>query len=346
MSADRARRLEQAWPDGPLAAVALKDAARQCGLDELDGSDGSDGSVGPGESDQGGLWWSIPSAADPAQILARWLHEAGQLAAVHGQALHTIRSTIQSVHREGNRWIVSGPDRTPLAEAPVAILCLGARSAEMTLHPPSAAATSVNAPAFEDQSGRAVPPDSALWAAAGWQKASGQCARSQLPVARLCAVLGRQGSGHVLPLADGHLLRGPIVRGPIADEQGAGLLDAAMAAAEGFDALDPGWRASVRDHLPLAGAWPDLSTLRAQWPALARNARLPLPRLNGLWTLSALGGRGLLWALPAAEHLAAVISGDTSPLDAGLSDALDPARFLRRALRAGVPDLTQALRLA
>jgi glycine/D-amino acid oxidase-like deaminating enzyme len=94
------------------------------------------------------------------------------------------------------------------------------------------------------------------------------------------------------------------------------------------------------------GALPDLGALNAQWPDLRRNDRLPIPRQAGLWMLSALGGRGLLWCLPAAEHLAAQISQEVSPLDARLSAALDPTRFLRRDLRSGVPDLTQALGLA
>jgi tRNA 5-methylaminomethyl-2-thiouridine biosynthesis bifunctional protein len=161
----------------------------------------------------------------------------------------------------------------------------------------------------------------------------GYCSRSLRPGAFDPLVVGLQGEGHQIPLPNGHLLYGPQGR-----EGGNTPTDR--------QPLHLGVRASVRDHLPLVGAVPDLDALNAQWPELRRNDRLPIPRKAGLWMFTALGGRGLLWCLPAAEHIAAQLSEEASPLDARLSAALDPARFLRRAWRSGMPNLTHALSLA
>lgn len=101
-----------------------------------------------------------------------------------------------------------------------------------------------------------------------------------------------------------------------------------------------GWaqvRCASLDRLPLAGAVPD----GAQLGIVANNAgakrgRLALPevpRLPGLFTLCALGSRGLTLALPMAQHLAQAMSGEPSDLEADLQNAVDPARFAWRQAR-------------
>ncbi|THD62030.1 FAD-dependent 5-carboxymethylaminomethyl-2-thiouridine(34) oxidoreductase MnmC [Phenylobacterium sp.] len=78
-------------------------------------------------------------------------------------------------------------------------------------------------------------------------------------------------------------------------------------------------RASIRvatpDHLPVAGSAPGAAA--------------------GLYVLSGLGARGFTLAPLLAEHLAAEIMGAPSPLPRPLSEAVDPARFARRAARRG-----------
>ncbi|MBI1404837.1 MAG: FAD-dependent 5-carboxymethylaminomethyl-2-thiouridine(34) oxidoreductase MnmC [Caulobacter sp.] len=71
-------------------------------------------------------------------------------------------------------------------------------------------------------------------------------------------------------------------------------------------------RAATPDHLPLAGAVPGAETLLV---------------------LSGLGGRGFCLAPLLAEHLVAGLVGAPSPLPRDLVDAVDPARFARRAAR-------------
>jgi len=66
---------------------------------------------------------------------------------------------------------------------------------------------------------------------------------------------------------------------------------------------------------------------------LRHNDRAPMPRVAGLYTATAFGGRGLLWAVLAAEVLAAELDGEPAPLERDLLDAVDPSRFSRRAIR-------------
>lgn len=88
-----------------------------------------------------------------------------------------------------------------------------------------------------------------------------------------------------------------------------------------------GFRSVATDRLPLVGALPD--------PAFAIGAeRLrALPRQPGLYGLLGYASRGLTWAPLAAELLAASLEGEPLPLETGLADALDPARFQLRGRR-------------
>ncbi len=91
-----------------------------------------------------------------------------------------------------------------------------------------------------------------------------------------------------------------------------------------------GFRAVARDRLPLIGALPcEQSEPRRKNPGLADLVRKP-----GLYGAFAYGSRGLLWAGLGAELIASLIEGEPLPLEARLADAVDPARFLLRAMRA------------
>ena len=92
-----------------------------------------------------------------------------------------------------------------------------------------------------------------------------------------------------------------------------------------------GWRATAADRLPLVGAVPlqpasDATSLPDQprhWP-----------RVPGLFVATGLGSRGLTWAPLAGRLIASWIADAPYPLPADLVDALDPARFAARAVRA------------
>jgi tRNA 5-methylaminomethyl-2-thiouridine biosynthesis bifunctional protein len=63
--------------------------------------------------------------------------------------------------------------------------------------------------------------------------------------------------------------------------------------------------------------------------------RLPLvgELADGVYGALAYGSRGLLWAALAAEVLASELEGEPMPVEGTLLNALDPARFARRAMR-------------
>jgi tRNA 5-methylaminomethyl-2-thiouridine biosynthesis bifunctional protein len=88
-----------------------------------------------------------------------------------------------------------------------------------------------------------------------------------------------------------------------------------------------GFRCVAPDRLPLVGRLPDFD-------AAGTTERLrDVPRHTGLYSLLGYASRGLIWAPLAAELLAAQLEGEPLPLEAGLVDALDPARFVLRARR-------------
>lgn len=115
-----------------------------------------------------------------------------------------------------------------------------------------------------------------------------------------------------------------------------------------------GWaqvRCASLDRLPLVGALPDLVAMAIAWRAAGhRRGRLGLgdvPRQAGLYTLCALGSRGITLALSSAHNLADQIEGrpcDLHPaLPHALQQALDPARFVwRSARRQGTATPTKA----
>jgi tRNA 5-methylaminomethyl-2-thiouridine biosynthesis bifunctional protein len=94
-----------------------------------------------------------------------------------------------------------------------------------------------------------------------------------------------------------------------------------------------GWRLSAGDRLPLVGPVPQPM---AAWRGLARSEQARyVPRVEGLYVLTALGSRGITLAPLLGEVLAAWICGLPLPLAGSLLDAVDAARFAARAVRQG-----------
>ncbi|MDO9599387.1 MAG: bifunctional tRNA (5-methylaminomethyl-2-thiouridine)(34)-methyltransferase MnmD/FAD-dependent 5-carboxymethylaminomethyl-2-thiouridine(34) oxidoreductase MnmC [Azoarcus sp.] len=115
-------------------------------------------------------------------------------------------------------------------------------------------------------------------------------------------------------------------------------LDTLEAMLPGYTArLDPtqlqgrvGFRPASPDRLPMVGALPAVTTL-APGTTLA-----DIPRQPGLYAVSGFGARGLVWAALAGELLAAQLSGEPLPLERDLCEAVDPARYLLRPMRASL----------
>ncbi|WP_119156855.1 bifunctional tRNA (5-methylaminomethyl-2-thiouridine)(34)-methyltransferase MnmD/FAD-dependent 5-carboxymethylaminomethyl-2-thiouridine(34) oxidoreductase MnmC [Caldimonas tepidiphila] len=91
-----------------------------------------------------------------------------------------------------------------------------------------------------------------------------------------------------------------------------------------------GWRSVADDRLPVIGPVPDEV-------ALASVARLEqprfVPRRPGLFVYTALASRGITWAALGAEVLASWVAASPCPIELSLRNALDPARFVSRAVR-------------
>jgi tRNA 5-methylaminomethyl-2-thiouridine biosynthesis bifunctional protein len=58
------------------------------------------------------------------------------------------------------------------------------------------------------------------------------------------------------------------------------------------------------------------------------------PRVPGLFVAAGLGSRGLTWAPLVGRLIESWITGAPYPLPADLIDALDPARYATRQVRA------------
>ena len=101
-----------------------------------------------------------------------------------------------------------------------------------------------------------------------------------------------------------------------------------------------GWsqvRCASLDRLPLVGAVPDVTALRDQMarPGSYRRglALAQVPRVAGLYTLSALGSRGITLAHTLGALLGCLMDHETPAMEVDLVQALDPARFAWRQAR-------------
>ncbi len=177
--------------------------------------------------------------------------------------------------------------------------------------------------------------------APGWPIDSIRGQISIAPASRLAATrLPIAGSGYLLPAFDGAVMFGATAqsgdRDPSVRNADHALNLAQLARLLGHTSnLQPAdlagrtaWRCSAADRLPMIGAVPD--------PA-AQGARLDqprfVPRLPGLYVFTALGSRGITWSALGAQVLASCVTGAPAPVSASLLDAIDPARFVSRAVR-------------
>lgn len=284
---------------------------------------------------QGGVWF----AAAGAVSASRW-GAAQRDAQTSRWRLRTGRP-VAHLARRGGAWCALDDHGAVLAEAPTAIVAAATDSARLLL-------------------GGAAGPDRDAAAAREADALDGPALRDPLPHA---AILGRvtglapgalpalrvalAGDGTLVRGADGWLGVGASFEiAALADEAAHAGNRARLARLLGvppddpaLDALAPphsawsGVRCVAHDRLPWVGPMVDAP---AAWHARAalRGAHLhELPRVPGLYVLSALGSRGLTLAALCGELLAAQIEATPWPVEHDLADALDPARVLLRRLR-------------
>jgi tRNA 5-methylaminomethyl-2-thiouridine biosynthesis bifunctional protein len=156
------------------------------------------------------------------------------------------------------------------------------------------------------------------------------------------------GDGYVLPAVDGIAVAGATYdlddddRYPNAVSHAVNLARAEHmlpGSAAGIDAatLDGGvgFRCVATDRLPMVGAIVAIDRARADQAALAGAHLADLPRIRGLYGAFAFASRGLSWSALAAEALASELDAEPAPLSHALLDAIDPGRFVVKALRHG-----------
>ncbi|ABM00361.1 FAD-dependent 5-carboxymethylaminomethyl-2-thiouridine(34) oxidoreductase MnmC [Shewanella amazonensis] len=103
-----------------------------------------------------------------------------------------------------------------------------------------------------------------------------------------------------------------------------------------------GIRMVSRDHLPMAGAAPDVAAIQTQYQAIGHGPKgaqywqtHAAPVHPGLYIFSGLGSRGLSSGPLIAECLADSLSGTLPVLDGDVMEALNPNRMWLRKLKKG-----------
>jgi tRNA 5-methylaminomethyl-2-thiouridine biosynthesis bifunctional protein len=216
---------------------------------------------------------------------------------------------VEALRRSGGHWQALDAAGHVIAEAPVMVLANAADAARLAGGPP--------------------------WPV---QRVRGQVTLLRAP---LPLQLPLAGTGYAIDLQDGRLLCGATHQPddgspePRDEDHRANLAQLSQLLGRSIDAQPPlegrvGWRFVAGDRLPVLGPLPvnDLSSARLDQPRF-------IPREPGLYTLTALGSRGITWAPLAGQVLAAWIAGAPLPLEASLLDAVDAARFASRAARQG-----------
>lgn len=96
------------------------------------------------------------------------------------------------------------------------------------------------------------------------------------------------------------------------------------------------FRGTSPDYLPLVGGVVDPARFCENFAVLGKDATREVAESysyhDGLFCLLGLGSKGLTYAPLCAEHLASQICGETSPLPLSQQLALNPNRFLLRAI--------------
>ncbi len=187
--------------------------------------------------------------------------------------------------------------------------------------------------------GTGISPVLAAW---GWEGAISEIVRGQVSWLRDAMPVSHPmaGEGYALRLSPDRLMCG--ASSQLADQDTAvrhddhlynlqrlQRLTGSTAQAIDIQGGRTAFRLNTWDKLPLVGPWPDIHGSLAHRTDQARM----WPRLEGLYVMAGLGGRGLTWAPLMSELLAAWITGEPWPLEADLVDAVDPARWPVRTAR-------------
>jgi len=266
----------------------------------------------------GGWWFPMAGFVRPAAIVrAQLSHAARHAGAGPAPMLHLDR-VVASLQRDGEQWIARDAAGAEIAAAPVVVL-----------------ANACDAARLVDLGGDPL------------RRIRGQQSYLRAPpFAAPRVVVG--GDGYVLPAVDGIAVAGATYDLDSDDPSPNAVSHAVNVAraehmlpgsAAGVDAATleggVGFRCVATDRLPLVGAIIDIDRARADRAALTGAHFADLPRIRGLYGAFAFASRGLSWSALAAEALASELDAEPAPLSRSLLDAIDPGRFVLKALRRG-----------
>ena len=264
----------------------------------------------------GGWWFPMAGFVCPAAIVAVQLAHAARQAGP-APTVHLDRH-VARLQRDGDRWSARDAAGAAIAAAPVVVL-----------------ANACDAARLVDLGGDPL------------RRIRGQQTYlSAPPFAAPRVVVG--GDGYVLPAVDGVAVTGATYDldsadpGPSAASHAVNLARAEHMLPGSTASVDAatleggvGFRCVATDRLPMVGAIVDIGRARADQMALAGAHLADLPRIRGLYGAFAFASRGLSWSALAAEALASELDAEPAPLSHALLDAIDPGRFVVKALRRG-----------
>jgi tRNA 5-methylaminomethyl-2-thiouridine biosynthesis bifunctional protein len=264
----------------------------------------------------GGWWFPMAGFVCPAAIVAVQLAHAARQAGP-APTVHLDRH-VARLQRDGDRWSARDAAGAAIAAAPVVVL-----------------ANACDAARLVDLGGDPL------------RRIRGQQTYlSAPPFAAPRVVVG--GDGYVLPAVDGVAVTGATYDldsadpGPSAASHAVNLARAEHMLPGSTASVDAatleggvGFRCVATDRLPMVGAIVDIGRARADQMALAGAHLADLPRIRGLYGAFAFASRGLSWSALAAEALASELDGEPAPVSHALLDAIDPGRFVVKALRRG-----------
>ncbi|MBU9649940.1 bifunctional tRNA (5-methylaminomethyl-2-thiouridine)(34)-methyltransferase MnmD/FAD-dependent 5-carboxymethylaminomethyl-2-thiouridine(34) oxidoreductase MnmC [Burkholderia multivorans] len=260
----------------------------------------------------GGLLFPHGGAVWPAALAD------AQCAAAGDRVQRLTRTEVARLERNGDEWHALDAHGRTLAQAPVVVLANAGDAVRLAglrhvaLQPVRGQLTLLPA-------GSASPPP--------------------------CPAIG---DGYAVPLDDGTLLIGATFEPDDVDpairvaghaenlERVRRLLPGLIDDVPALDTLRGrvAFRWVAGDRLPLIGPLADEAQAVANARALSGAKARDLPRMPGLYGAFGYGSRGLVWAALGAELIASQLDGEPWPIERELAEAVDPARFLIRALRA------------
>ncbi|HSI46894.1 MAG TPA: FAD-dependent 5-carboxymethylaminomethyl-2-thiouridine(34) oxidoreductase MnmC [Ideonella sp.] len=272
-----------------------------------------------------GWWYPGGGWVDPAALVRHWLATPGVTLRT-GQAVTTLR-------QEAAHWRAEDPQGLGLAEADVVVLA-GAADGLPLLAP----WTDITSWTLNRRRGQVTQLDGSQAAALGLARpahpvASGAYLLDLGQAGLLCGATNQLSDAtdrDASPRAADHLANLSQLDRLLGREAS----DAELAQREQMaPALKGrvGWRLTADDRMPVLGAVPLPAALLAGHRRLEQPRQVP--RVPGLYVLTALGSRGITLAPLLGEVLAAWITGAPVPLSSSLLDAIDPARFVARAAR-------------